>query len=144
VDLTGDNEGWEMEYDDPTRRIIFTYESKDSRIEAARISLTGPSTTPQNLRSVIRSGIQYYELCKSEDVHTDYIYQALERVAFAYALLGEEDRFKEWGQRARVELRVLGCTATGKSNFTDDQWGKALDDPIGFIGSWGKKKGLTL
>jgi len=143
VDLTGNIEGWEAVYDDATRRIISNYDSKDSRIELARISLTSPSTSPEHLRSVIRSGKQYYELCTSEGVHTDYIYQALERVAFAYALLGEEECFKEWGQRAQVELRVLGGTVVGGSKFTDDQWRKALDDPTGFIGSWGKKKMLT-
>jgi hypothetical protein len=56
----------------------------------------------------------------------DYIYHALERVALACALLGEEDEFEDWARRARIELRVLGSIAVGKSIFTDEQWGKAL------------------
>jgi hypothetical protein len=140
ADPTVDIDGWEAQYDNTIRHTISNYGSKESRIKAASISLTSPSTTPADLCSVIHSGKQYYELCRSEDVHTDHIYHALERVALAYALLGEEDQFQDWGRRARIELRVLGSIAVGKSLFTDEEWGKALESAPSFIDSWGMKK----
>ncbi|KAF8318170.1 hypothetical protein DL93DRAFT_435413 [Clavulina sp. PMI_390] len=134
------------ESDEQREKLHWWFHEAENR-QAASISLRPASHEAPPLSKSIRNVIlpsveEYVSLSDAEDfLHTDYLYFALERGAFSYALLGERDEFQRWAMRAQQQLRVLGPTpAARRANFSIAKWGDAIADPEGTIERWAECK----
>lgn len=98
---------------------------------------------PKLLRSTILPSVQRYVALSDAEgfLHTDYLYSALERGAFAFALLGERDEFLQWARRAKEQLGTLGATPAAKrANFSVEGWAAAIVNPEGTLVRWAECK----
>lgn len=134
---------------DTRRKEIREWFEKPQNKAAAVIPLRRPSNETQSnalpnlLRSTILPSVQRYVALSDAEgsLHTDYLYSALERGAFAFALLGERDEFLRWASRAKEQLGALGATPAAKrANFSPEGWEAAIVNPEGTFARWSECK----
>lgn len=132
--------------DTPTR-----HNHSNPNLTAASISLKSPSLTSHLLQStIIPSAETFVRFCDEEgELQIDLSYTTKERMALAYALLGNHEHFDYWAKRARDQLRGFVSANASlvevglpklKNNISLKLWDAMIESPVTSIARWGEHR----